>query len=239
MVQPVKMTQTMMAMNNSASGSPGLFAPGKPVSLQGVTGDLLLWAKENAVSVMRLRGGLPWLAYIGREDDLALYPERMAAYHLAVASRRKADAVARIREVVRESGMDTASILRLLRGQGKCREYAVVIDHPSSKLGPNGRLNHLYLTEPKNRVKEETRRECVLLGIPLEFRPVVYDVTWYYVGNMPDDDNVIARCKYARDAVARYLGMDDRHICIGRMKRVYSKEFKGRVMLNFREEVEA
>jgi hypothetical protein len=37
-----------------------------------------------------------------------------------------------------------------------------------------------------------------------------YRVTWHYKGNCPDDDNVLARCKYYKDGACLALGIDDK-----------------------------
>jgi hypothetical protein len=86
----------------------------------------------------------------------------------------------------------------------------ILIQHPPRSLSPNGRDHWGAALAAKQRLKEQVYAFLERTKQPLDPRPQIYYIHWFYKGVMPDDDNVIARCKYARDAIAEYWHIDDR-----------------------------
>lgn len=212
--------------NNLQQGDLGLaIAPVAKRGLgSGLHPDVKIWALVSGVRCNRGSGraDLPWAAWVGRENDIAEFQGYMARQGMIAIGRTQKGAIERLYRNLQ--GVDVARLFRDMRGVELSDRYSIRIPHPAYELGPNGNRVHFHRkTKLKDEAKFIARAACLHAGIPQDFRPNRYDIIWYYKGPGPDDDNVVSRCKYSRDAVARYLGMDDRSIRIGEVQVVYSK----------------
>ena len=86
----------------------------------------------------------------------------------------------------------------------------VVVQHPPRALSPNGRAHWGGKEAARVHLMQQVYAFLERNKQTLEPPPCGYTIHWFYKGVMPDDDNVVARCKYARDAIADYWHIDDR-----------------------------
>lgn len=78
------------------------------------------------------------------------------------------------------------------------------------KIGGNDRLSWRALHIAKMKARDDAFRRCKsALGRSRPALPVAVSLTYRFSGPTPDDDNVTARCKAARDGIAEALGVND------------------------------
>ena len=103
---------------------------------------------------------------------------------------------------------DAEILQRLLSERGIDR--FVLVPHPSVNLSPNGRPHWAAKAKEADEVKRRTYAYLERMDYPEGADPRNYKVLWMYKGVEPDDDNIICRVKYVRDAIAEYYGINDR-----------------------------
>jgi len=119
---------------------------------------------------------------------------------------------------------------------------SVALSRPGRVLSPNSRSHW----SAKQRAVREARGRARLLMLkarrdaeelcllPEGWRPVRYDVTWFYWGGTgPDADNALASCKAYLDGCADALGVNDRVLDCAGIHRVKDREQDGTVLIRF------
>ena len=122
------------------------------------------------------------------------------------------------------------------------QKLRLMFEQPPLEVGPNGRLHWAK----KARVVRKLREQAKLVTLQVVhaypefegFRPIRYDIEWFYTyGVEPDEDGIIGRCKALLDGIADELKVNDRTWHVGRVIRtkVEAKDpFSGKVVLIFR-----
>ena len=81
------------------------------------------------------------------------------------------------------------------------------------------------------KARRDAEELCLL---PEGWRPVRYDVTWFYWGGTgPDADNALACCKAYLDGCCDALGVNDRVLDCAGIHRVKDREQDGTVLIRF------
>ncbi len=104
-------------------------------------------------------------------------------------------------------------------------ELTVTMAHPPRELSPNGRVHW----RAKARSAQSVRRAAMVWAqtathyarVP-NFLPKSYRIVWHYKGRMPDDDNVVARCKAALDGCCDVFNIDDRLLKLRGVEKVHA-----------------
>ena len=98
-------------------------------------------------------------------------------------------------------------------------------------------MHNLKRVEAKTKAREGAfgRAFAATLNLPQRNFPArEVSVTWYYKGQMPDIDNVVARLKPLIDGCAQAFGINDRDLELGRVRRVHTLgKQAGTVILRF------
>ena len=118
----------------------------------------------------------------------------------------------------------------------------VALSRPGRVLSPNSRSQW----SAKQRAVREARGRARLLMLkarrdaeelcllPEGWRPMRYDVTWFYWGGTgPDADNALACCKAYLDGCADALGVIDRVLDCAGIHRVKDRGQDGTVLIRF------
>ena len=118
----------------------------------------------------------------------------------------------------------------------------VALARPGRVLSPNSRSHWTA----KQRVVREARGRARLLMLkarrdaeelcllPEGWRPMRYDVTWFYWGGTgPDADNALASCKAYLDGCADALRVNDRVLDCAGIHRVKDRAQDGTVLIRF------
>ena len=111
----------------------------------------------------------------------------------------------------------------------------IILPHPSNQLSKNGRAFYLQEARLKDKLQAETMNQLQLMKNK-GAAPKFYHLMWVYKGTRPDDDNVITRCKYARDTIAKFYDFDDRDLQIAGFPCVdfiHDKALAGFVIISF------
>lgn len=118
----------------------------------------------------------------------------------------------------------------------------VALARPGRVLSPNSRSHwaakQRVVREARGRArllmlrsKREAEEMCVL---PVGWKPVRYDVTWFFWGGTgPDADNALASCKAYLDGCCDVLGVNDRVLDCAGIYRVKDREQAGTVLIRF------
>lgn len=81
------------------------------------------------------------------------------------------------------------------------------------------------------KARRDAEKLCLL---PEGWRPIRYDVTWFYWGGTgPDADNALASCKAYLDGCADALGVNDRVLDCAGIHRVKDRQQDGTVLIRF------
>ena len=119
---------------------------------------------------------------------------------------------------------------------------SVVLARPGRVLSPNSRSHwtarQRVVREARGRARLlmlRTRREAEeLCMLPVGWRPVRYDVTWFFWGGTgPDADNALASCKAYLDGCCDALGVNDRVLDCAGIHRVKDRVKDGTVLIRF------
>lgn len=132
------------------------------------------------------------------------------------------------------SPQERKSRLEELAKAGGFSRY-IILPHPSNQLSKNGRAYFLQEAKLKKALQRETLNQLQLMKNKGD-NPTYYHIIWVYKGNRPDDDNVITRCKYARDTIADFYGFDDKELRIAGfpcVDFVHDKTLAGYVIITF------
>lgn len=118
----------------------------------------------------------------------------------------------------------------------------VALARPGRVLSPNSRSHW----SAKQRVVREARGRARLLMLkskrdaeamcllPAGWKPVRYDVTWFFWGGTgPDADNALASCKAYLDGCCDALGVNDRVLDCAGIHRIKDREQDGTVLIRF------
>ncbi len=111
-------------------------------------------------------------------------------------------------------------------------DVTITIPHPSSVLSPNGRAHWRTRAGAAKSLKAMVAGKTRVAINPNFFNSKLadkYSINWYYKGVRPDDDNVIARCKYIKDAMCWVFGIDDRQLSIDSCELIHDKKRAGEV----------
>ena len=118
----------------------------------------------------------------------------------------------------------------------------VALVRPGRVLSPNSRA-HWSAKQREVRVARSRARLLMLKArrdaeelclLPEGWRPMRYDVTWFYWGGTgPDADNALASCKAYLDGCCDALGVNDRELDCAGIHRVKDREQDGTVLLRF------
>lgn len=115
----------------------------------------------------------------------------------------------------------------------------VVLPKPGPAANPNGNRAH-YFKISKERKKTREQAKALTLHVlrnamerpqyPDQFTS--YRYVWNYYGTqLPDDDNIIARCKSIKDGVCDALGINDRNLRNHGVTFVKDKTTRGTVTI--------
>jgi hypothetical protein len=119
----------------------------------------------------------------------------------------------------------------------------ITLPHPPKELNPNAshpvtRQGAIVANKRRISAKQHARKVAYFATLQMldGKRPPAdswskYRVTWYYKGICPDDDNVLARCKYYKDGACLALGIDDRTLHLVSIDIVHDKERAGTMTL--------
>lgn len=146
---------------------------------------------------------------------------------------------------VREETFEDALSLSLLRKNINCilatmpHALRVFLPKPGPAANPNGNRAH-YFKISKERKKTREQAKALTLHVwrnaverpqyPDQFTS--YRYVWNYYGTqLPDDDNIIARCKSIKDGVCDALGINDRNLRNHGVTFVKDKTTKGTVTI--------
>jgi len=119
---------------------------------------------------------------------------------------------------------------------------SVALSRPGRVLSPNSRSHwsakQRAVREARGRARLmmlKARRDAEeLCLLPEGWRPMRYDVTWFYWGGTgPDADNALASCKAYLDGCADALGVNDRVLDCAGIHRVKDREQDGTVLIRF------
>lgn len=113
---------------------------------------------------------------------------------------------------------DAETLQKLLSERGIDR--FVLIPHPSVNLSPNGRPHWAAKYKEADDVKRKTRAYLESMDYSANYAPRWYKVLWMHKTCEPDDDNIICRVKYIRDAIAEYYGINDRTMRVAGVETV-------------------
>ena len=113
---------------------------------------------------------------------------------------------------------DAETLQKLLSERGFDR--VVLLPHPSVNLSPNGRPHWAAKAKEADEVKRRTYAYLERMDYMASADPRNYKVLWMYKGVEPDDDNIICRVKYVRDAIAEYYGINDRTMRVAGVETV-------------------
>ena len=118
----------------------------------------------------------------------------------------------------------------------------VALVRPGRVLSPNSRSHwsakQRAVREARGRARLmmlKARRDAEeLCLLPEGWRPMRYDVTWFYWGGTgPDADNALASCKAYLDGCADALGVNDRVLDCAGIHRVKDRQQDGTVLIRF------
>lgn len=119
---------------------------------------------------------------------------------------------------------------------------SVALSRPGRVLSPNSRSHwsakQRAVREARGRARllmlKERRDAEELCLLPEGWRPMRYDVTWFYWGGTgPDADNALASCKAYLDGCADALGVNDRVLDCAGIHRVKDRQQDGTVLIRF------
>lgn len=119
---------------------------------------------------------------------------------------------------------------------------SVALSRPGRVLSPNSRSHwsakQRAVREARGRARLmmlKARRDAEeLCLLPEGWRPIRYDVTWFYWGGTgPDADNALASCKAYLDGCADALGVNDRVLDCAGIHRVKDRVQDGSVLIRF------
>jgi hypothetical protein len=96
------------------------------------------------------------------------------------------------------------------------REQAAMLADFPLRLGLGGNDRKHWRAADRQKKAEKQATAWALAGKPKPALPCVVTITRVSPGNGMDDDGVPSACKYVRDEVARWLGVDDKHADIVR-----------------------
>lgn len=101
----------------------------------------------------------------------------------------------------------------------------IALPHPHVSLSPNnGRQGWQSVSHHRKKARElarltteEVHKLATIINPDEPLRYTTYEIWWNYYGTqLPDDDNIIARCKSYKDGICDALEMDDRNLqCAG------------------------
>jgi len=98
-------------------------------------------------------------------------------------------------------------------------KHAIRLNTPVAALSPNGRAHLRKVNQAKRAAKDATTVAMMLADVPRDGwgAGAVLSLVWSAKrhNQIPDDDNAWASLKAHRDAIARYIGLDDQHLSIG------------------------
>lgn len=108
-----------------------------------------------------------------------------------------------------------------------------------ARLSPNSSAHHMSRYRAKDDAKQTTYYACYNANLEM-FAPSLPLTFDYEIGHGKgrkklDDDNAIGAMKAIRDAIAAYLGIDDRHVRTGTMTQTRDKTGAGYVRVTIRE----
>jgi len=118
----------------------------------------------------------------------------------------------------------------------------VALSRPGRVLSPNSRSHwsakQRAVREARSRARlmmlKQRRDAEELCLLPEGWRPMRYDVTWFYWGGTgPDADNALASCKAYLDGCADALGVNDRVLDCAGIHRVKDRVQDGTVLIRF------
>lgn len=128
------------------------------------------------------------------------------------------------------------TLYALIREHGLAGYRCIIIPHPPTAVGLNGR-NTRFARQKWWPVLEATTRGALIdlyKKTTDTKQPGEYHVLWFYkLGVEPDDDNVWGRLKHVRDTIAAYHSMDDRQMHTGRCRAEKNKTFAGYCIVAF------
>ena len=104
-------------------------------------------------------------------------------------------------------------------------ELIVTMLQPPSELSPNGRVHWRVKAKLARSVRYRARvwaQQATHDARVSNFLPVSYRIVWHYKGRMPDDDNVVARCKAALDGCCDVFNIDDRLLKLRGVEKVHA-----------------
>lgn len=93
----------------------------------------------------------------------------------------------------------------------------ITLPHPSKYLNPNGdRANGMAVSAARKRARS-LAATVTAAAADAYTHYTTYHITWNYFGTqLPDDDNIIARCKSYKDGICDALGINDKTLhCSG------------------------
>lgn len=115
----------------------------------------------------------------------------------------------------------------------------VVLPKPGPAANPNGNRAHYFkISKERKKTREQAKALTLHVWRNAVERPqypdkfTSYRYIWNYYGTqLPDDDNIIARCKSIKDGVCDALGINDRNLRNHGVTFIRDKQTQGTVTI--------